>query len=312
MKNDFAYWITISHLPGWRNKRINELLIKIIHEKNLNLSDFFAFDKSYYKDFNLNEREINDLLNAKKEIPNNSFLAEDLISQGFELITINSSEYSKTMKDNLKRNSPPLLYVKGNKKLLNEEAVAVVGSRNASDISLKFTDNIVKIMSSQYKVIVSGFAKGVDKQALDSALKYNGHSIIVLPQGIMTFASGIKKYYKQIVDGNALVLSVFHPKSVWSASLAMARNSIIYGLSEDIYVAQTNDNGGTWSGVIDGLRKGRKIYVRYPNDDEKNANKILIEKGAIPIDFDGNIINFYPKPPENNKSGTQMNFSFIE
>lgn len=104
----------------------------------------------------------------------------------------------------------------------------------------------------------------------------------------MTFASGFKNYYKQIIDGDVLVLSTFPPKAGWSAGLAMARNPIIYGLADEIYVAESSEKGGTWSGVIDGLRKGRKIYVRKPEATEKNANNILIQKGAVPIDFNGN------------------------
>jgi predicted Rossmann fold nucleotide-binding protein DprA/Smf involved in DNA uptake len=104
----------------------------------------------------------------------------------------------------------------------------------------------------------------------------------------MTFTSGFKNYYKQIIDGDVLILSTFPPKAGWSAGLAMARNPIIYGLADDIYVAESSEKGGTWSGVIDGLRKGRKIYVRKPEPKEKNANNILIQKGAVPIDFNGN------------------------
>ena len=87
--------------------------------------------------------------------------------------------------------------LKGNKKIMQEQSIAIVGSRAASEIALNFTGNIAKNASKDYKVVVSGFAKGVDKQALDSAIKYKGQSIIVLPQGIMTFSSGFKKYYKQ-------------------------------------------------------------------------------------------------------------------
>lgn len=220
---------------------------------------------------------------------NNAFLAENFLSQGFEIIPITSPEYSKTLKANLKAaHSPAVLYVKGNKKILDEKSIAIVGSRDASEVALKFTDNIAKNASKCYKVVVSGFAKGVDKQALDSAINYKGQSIIVLPQGIMTFASGFKNYYKQIIDGDVLVLSTFPPKAGWSAGLAMARNPIIYGLADEIYVAESSEKGGTWSGVIDGLRKGRIIYVRKPEATEKNANNILIQKGAIPIDFNGN------------------------
>jgi DNA processing protein len=118
-------------------------------------------------------------------------------------------------------------------------------------------------------------------------LKYKGQSIIVLPQGIMTFGSGFKSYYKQIIDGDVLVLSTFFPKAPWKAELAMARNPIIYGLADEIYVAESSDKGGTWSGVLDGLKKGRKIYVRKPDSDEKNANNMLISKGACPVDFHG-------------------------
>ncbi|NJO69956.1 MAG: DNA transporter, partial [Bacteroidetes bacterium] len=105
-----------------------------------------------------------------------------------------------------------------------------------------------------------------------------------------TFNSGFKTYYKQIVDGDVLVLSTFHPKAPWKAELAMARNPIIYGLADEIYVAESSEKGGTWSGVIDGLRKGRVIYIRNPQLNEKNANNILISKGAVPVDFEGSKI----------------------
>ncbi len=288
IKTEYIYWIALSHLPRWKNERINNLLIDIIYNRKISLEEFFNYSPVKMMEFGLTTKEINDIGEARVDLPNISFLTEDLLSQGFEMITINSDDYSKTLKNNLKRKySPPLLYVKGNKQILHEKSVAIVGSRDAGEISLEFTDKIAKKASETFKVVVSGFAKGVDKQALDSAIKYRGQSIIVLPQGILTYSSGIKKYYKQITEGNVLVLSVFHPKAVWNVGLAMARNPIIYGLADEIYVAQSSDKGGTWSGVKDGLRKGRKIFVRKPDEDEMNANMVLIEKGGIAVDING-------------------------
>ena len=288
----YSYWMALAHLPRWRTDRINRLIIEIQKNRKLPLSDFFRLNKSDWSiEFDFNSKELNDLEAAKKELPNYSFLVEDLLSQGFNLIPINSEEYPLTLKNNLKLNqSPPLLYVKGNKQILKENSIAVVGSRKADEISLQFTDNIAKLASEQYKVVVSGFAKGVDKQALESSLRYKGQSIIVLPQGILTFGSGIKKYYKQIIAGDVLIVSNYHPKANWSVGLAMARNKIIYGLAKEIYVAQSDNKGGTWSGVIDGLRKHREIYIRKPGSNEKNSNDLLISKGAIPIDLLGNKI----------------------
>lgn len=289
MINDAAYWISIAHLPGWRNKRINELIVKFHHDSNIGIEGFFRLEVNEWKNnYGLNEKEIADLLNAKSEISNNSFLAESLYNQGYEIIPLISADYSHTLKKNLKSDySPAVIYIKGNKSILSEKSIAIVGSRNAGKISLRFTDNIALLASRDYKVVISGFARGVDKMALDSAISYKGQSIIVLPQGITTFSAGFKTYYRQIVDGDILVLSTFHPRVPWRTDLAMARNTIIYGLADEIYVAESSESGGTWSGVKDGLRKKRTIYVRYPDAGEKNANLQLIKAGAIPVDFNG-------------------------
>jgi len=289
MNKEAAYWIALAHLPRWGHLKINNLIIRFHHDNKLTIEDFFQLSENEWEtQYGLENKDIEDLKSAKTGLAGNAFLAESLLNEGYELIPIISPEYSKTLKGNLKAaHSPALLYVKGNKQVMNEKSIAIVGSRNASDKSLEFTDNIAKLASAEFKVVVSGFAKGVDKQALDSAINYKGQSIIVLPQGIMTFGSGFQKYYKQIIDGDVLVLSTFFPKAPWKAELAMARNPIIYGLADEIYVAESSEKGGTWSGVVDGLRKNRRIYVRKPDDMEHTANNLLIQKGAVAVDSNG-------------------------
>jgi predicted Rossmann fold nucleotide-binding protein DprA/Smf involved in DNA uptake len=290
MNKEAAYWIALAHLPGWGHSKINNLIIRFYQENKLSIEEVFQLsERDWRSQYGFEDKEVEDLKKVKSELANIAFLAETLQNEGYELIPITSPEYSRSLKENLKiAHAPALLYVKGNKQIMQKKSIAIVGSRNAMDKSLEFTDNIAKLASKEFKVVVSGFAKGVDKQALDSAINYKGQSIIVLPQGIMTFGSGFKKYYKQIVDGDVLVLSTFFPKATWQVELAMARNPIIYGLANEIYVAESSDKGGTWSGVIDGLRKNRKIYVRKPDSDENNANNLLIQKGAIAVDFNGN------------------------
>ena len=288
MNQELTYWVALFHMPKIWTSRKNEM-IAYCFRQGKTIADFFESDA--FLGLELSQQELDLLQQAKSELPNYAFMVEELLNQGYDIVPITSNEYSPTLKANLKYNSPLVLYTKGNKQILQEKSIAIVGSRNANETSLAFTDNVAKKASSEYKVVVSGFAKGVDKQALDSALNYKGQSIIVLPQGIITFASGMKKYYKQIIEGDVLVLSTFHPKLPWSVELAMARNSIIYGLASEIYVAQSDDKGGTWSGVCDGLKKGRVIYVRKPSDKEKCANNTLIQMGAKPVDKEGVIIN---------------------
>ena len=288
MNQELTYWAALTHMPKIWTSRKNEMIVHCFNQGKT-IIDFFESDN--FLGMDLKQEELSLLNQTKSELGNDAFLVEELLNQGYEIIPVTSKDYSPTLKANLKYNAPLILYVKGNKQILQEQSIAIVGSRNANDRSLQFTDNVAKKASSEYKVVVSGFAKGVDKQALDSALSYKGQSIIVLPQGITTFASGMKKYYKQIIEGDVLVLSTFHPKSPWSVELAMARNSIIYGLASEIYAAQSDDKGGTWSGVCEGLKKGRRIYVRMPENGEKCANLTLINMGAEAVDMNGNAIN---------------------
>ena len=284
MNQELTYWVALAHTPKMWTAKKNEI-IAFCFQQGKSIIDFFSSDQ--FLGMELKPQEIELLQQTKNELANYAFMVEELLDQGYDIIPVTSKEYSPTLKSNLKYNSPIVLYTKGNKQILQEKSIAIVGSRNANEKSLLFTDNVAKKASSEYKVVVSGFAKGVDKQALDSALAYKGQSIIVLPQGITTFSSGIKKYYKQIIEGNVLVLSTFHPKLPWSVDLAMARNSIIYGLASEIYAAQSDDKGGTWSGVTEGLKKGRQIYVRVPDNKEKCANQTLISMGATPVDIEG-------------------------
>ena len=245
MDNEFVYWIAIAHLPRWTQERINTLVIDIINNKQMSLQDFFELDNNLIAStFGCTEKELVDINNVRETLPNLSFQVEQLKNKGIKIITLNSKLYPKIMKENLKvKYSPTIIYTKGDVNILQENAVAIVGSRDANEDALAFTDNIAKKMAQEYKVVVSGFAKGVDKQALDSSIKYKGNSIIVLPQGILTFDSGFRKYKNEIENGGVIVLSTYPVNAPWSTGLAMGRNRYIYGLAKEIYVAQTNSSG---------------------------------------------------------------------
>jgi len=286
---DWTYWIALAHLPQWRSGRINELFISISEDRILSLTEFFELEPGDWKaEFHLTSSECSDLADVRSSLPTLSTLAEDLSNNGFDITPVWSETYPRILKNNLEiKYCPPLLYTKGDKTLMDASTVAIVGSRNASQISLRFTEIVAKRRCENHEVVVSGYAKGVDRFALESVLKYHGRSIVILPQGIMTFASGLKRHAAQVDDGDLLFVSTFHPKTPWSVGLAMSRNAYIYGMAEEIYVAESDSKGGTWSGVIDGLRKGRKIYIRNPGPDEKNANDLLVLGGAIPVDANG-------------------------
>jgi DNA processing protein len=291
--NNLPYWMAFAHARDFTTRRKMEFLIQSVFEKYTIHEALTRIRSNDKLGFNFSEKEWNGLKEAINELANYSFLAESIEDQG--IVTMNIRDkyvYPTTLKENLRTEAPILIYAKGNMDLLKKDSVAIVGARLSKPVSLEFTDNIARKAVKNNHVVVSGFAKGVDKKALDAALEYKGQSIIVLPQGIETYKS--KTYYRQIVKGDVLVISIYHPKAPWSVGLAMDRNRIIYGLAHHIYAAESNNSGGTWEGVQDGLKRGRKVYVRQPIHGEKNANDLLIQKGATPVDMQGNELETVP------------------
>ena len=196
IKQELTYWVTLALIPKMWIKRKNEIYVNCF-KYNPQISIIDLFEKSSNWDIvGLNDIEKKQFEEARTQLANNSFLVEELMAQGYDILPITHEEYPKCLKNNLKFNAPTVIYTKGNKSLLQKPSIAIVGSRSADVKSLSFTDNIAKKAAEDRKVVVSGFAKGVDRQALDSAVGANGNSIIVLPQGIMTFGSGFKQYYK--------------------------------------------------------------------------------------------------------------------
>ena len=101
-ENEYTYWIAIAHLPRWTQEKINNLVIKIIHDEKITLSDFFECDVILRDRFNLTDKEISDINDVKIKLPNLAFLTERLLNKGYKIIPINSELYPKTMKKNLK------------------------------------------------------------------------------------------------------------------------------------------------------------------------------------------------------------------
>ena len=141
MENELTYWVALTHTPKIWTKRKNEIIVYCFN-LGKTIADFFESENFLGMELKHEEQEL--LLQTKKELANYAFLVEELLNQGYSIIPITSQEYSPTLKANLKYNTPIILYTKGNKQLLKQNAIAIVGSRNANDKSLLFTDNVAK------------------------------------------------------------------------------------------------------------------------------------------------------------------------
>ena len=187
------------------------------------------------------------------------------------------------------------LYYNGRKEIINiEERAAVVGRRKGSRTELIIAERIGKELARLEYTVVSGFAKGVDRAAQLGALKADGYSISVLPQGFNQ--SYMPPAYTSYLNKRLLEVSAYPPDTPFSGKRAMDRNKIIFDLSEIVFVVASGlgrDGKGTGSGTFQGaniaIKKGKEVYVVDPNVYVASGvpvpvgNDKLIELGANTI-----------------------------
>ena len=77
--------------------------------------------------------------------------------------------------------APPLLAVRGSLAILSRPMVAIVGSRNASALGVKFAERLAAELSEAGIAVVSGLARGIDAAAHRASLK--GGTVAVLAGG---------------------------------------------------------------------------------------------------------------------------------
>lgn len=74
----------------------------------------------------------------------------------YKVININDKEYPEKLL-NIK-DAPQKLYVMGNKKLLNEKSIAIVGSRACTEYGEKYAEKFARELSKSGICVVSGLA----------------------------------------------------------------------------------------------------------------------------------------------------------
>lgn len=189
---------------------------------------------------------------------------------------------------------PPILYALGNTNLLkNDNALAVVGSRNASISARHFAQEISSGLANKNIVVISGLARGIDAAAHEGALSCNANTIAVLGTGIdVIYPKENEELYKKIAK-HGLILSEypFHTKP--QASNFPRRNRLISGLSKGTLVIEADIHSGSLITAHQALEQGRDVYAvpGAPHDGRSSGCNQLLKDGAILVESIADILN---------------------
>ena len=207
-------------------------------------------------------------------------MVERWTNSGIWIVGRGDEQYPARYKTCLGHRSPPIIYGVGELPSLQTRSLAVVGSRNASKENLAFAQRVGVACADQGIVLISGAAKGIDLESMMSAVNRKGTAIGVLADGLGRTAVA-PAYHEAIVNGYLTLISPYEPESRWFAFTAMERNKLIYALADAaLVVAWSNEEGGTWTGAMEALKRGQTpVYIKGLRE-LPSGNRKLIEYGA--------------------------------
>lgn len=272
------YWIWFSKIEGLGVKRKQQLL-KVYHnpERIYNLKR-----EELRKVYGIGEKIIDNIFKSK----NDSNLKKDICymkQNEIDIISIQEEQYPRLLKEIY---DPPIsLYVKGNKEILNQKSIAIIGCREATDYGKKAANYFSYNLSKEKGkfVIISGLAKGIDSCAHIGCLKAKGRTIAVVGNGLdMIYPKENELLAKEIIKEGGAIISEYPLGAKPKKMNFPARNRIVSGISRGVIVIEAKEKSGTLITVDFALEQGRDVFVVPGNINSNNSvgtNK-LIKQGA--------------------------------
>jgi DNA processing protein len=181
---------------------------------------------------------------------------------------------------------PPVLFVRGRLSGTDRLAVALVGTRRATEYGRAVADRLARDLAAAGVTIVSGLAKGVDTLAHRAALQSGGRTIAVLGNGLdQVYPPENAGLARQIAEGEAgAIVSEFPPGVPPDAVNFPRRNRIISGLSLCTVIVEAGEKSGALITADFALEQGRDVFAVPGSIFNPNAvgSNQLLRQGAIP------------------------------
>jgi DNA processing protein len=198
---------------------------------------------------------------------------------GVRFVALGEPEYPPALRAS-EEAPPPILAFRGREEALQQPAVAIVGSRNASAAGLAFADRLARGLGQAGYVVVSGLARGIDLRAHVAALETGtigvlagGHAKIYPPEAI--------PLAPPIAEHGALISEMpleWEPRG----RDFPRRNRIVSGLSLGVVVVEAAHGSGSLITAKFAAEQNRELFAvpGSPLDPRAEGANDLLRDGA--------------------------------
>ena len=250
-KTDQEYWLALKFVP------------RLAVHKKLALVKKYGLTQLFQSPDILNTCKLTSNQTSAFEQPNWQNI-EAIIARSAncnsEIICFSDKHYPQLLQ---KIYDPPLLlFTQGNTQLLNENQLAIVGSRSATISGRENASKFAQQLVEHQFTITSGLALGIDAAAHRGALQAQGKTIAVVATGLDTvYPARHNRLRQEILQANGLMVSEFIPGTLPKAGHFPKRNRIISGLSAGVLVVEAEIRSGSLITARCALEQNREVYA---------------------------------------------------
>lgn len=199
--------------------------------------------------------------------------------------------------------APPLLIAKGNLNLLDRQAVAIVGARNASAAACRFARGLGHDLGQHDLLVVSGLARGIDSAAHDGSLASG--TVGVIAGGIDVVYPPENEQRQKAIAEQGILLAEMPPGTEPRARHFPYRNRIIAGMSSATVVVEAAPRSGSLITARLAAEAGREVLAvpGSPLDPRAQGCNQLIRDGATLIQNAADVVEAVRPFGNNVRSG---------
>ena len=211
-----------------------------------------------------------------------------------QIVVSGDKSYPKLLKKTT--DMPPVLFVRGHFVLTQKNAMALVGTRNASLNGRSFARRLALDLAQHDYVVVSGMAKGIDTAAHEGALGADvgiGGTIAVVGTPLNeVYPAENEGLFKEICN-QGCVISELPFGSPTSPQNFPRRNRIISGLSKGVCVVEAQAKSGSLITARLAKEQNRLLFAvpGFPLDARSEGPNKLIKQGAHLVENANDIWN---------------------
>lgn len=272
---DLKYWLGFNLVKGIGPAKLRTLL-----NKYGAVVDAWLANEHDLVNAGFDRRTIDGFKNTRSTINLDSELRK-VQDAGIELLVWESNGYPRYLKEIT--HPPPLLYVRGEIKEVDEWAIAVVGTRRKTAYGRQVTTDLVRGLVNNKVTIISGLARGIDSIAHKTAVEMGGRTIAVMGSGLdIIYPSENRALANNIISGHGALVSEFALGTKPEAKNFPPRNRVISGLSLGVIVVEAGKRSGALITADFALEQDREVFAVPGNitSPASRGTNSLIQEGA--------------------------------